>query len=72
MILPLEAIMSRTTTCVLVLILALSLDIAAQDKRAFEIADYYRTAFVGSPVISPDGELVVFTVKRYELESGTG
>ncbi len=29
---------------------------AEDEKRAFEIADYYRTAFVGSPVTSPDGE----------------
>jgi len=38
--------------------------------RAFEIADYYRTAFVGSPALSRDGSAVVFSVRRYELEKG--
>ncbi len=67
----LEVSMRRSTLCFVVVSLALSFPAAAQDKRAFEIADYYRTAFVGSPVISPDGTRVVFPVKRYELESGT-
>lgn len=43
---------------------------AANEKRAFEIADYYRTAFVGAPVVSSDGELTAFTVTRYDLEAG--
>ena len=43
---------------------------AGEDKRAFEIADYYRTAFVGSPVTSSDGEQVAFPVTRYDLEAG--
>jgi dipeptidyl aminopeptidase/acylaminoacyl peptidase len=42
---------------------------AEEGKRAFEIADYFRTAFVGSPVVSTDGERVAFTVSRYELET---
>ncbi len=41
-----------------------------ENKRAFEIADYYRTAFVGSPVANPDGSRVAFPVTRYELEKG--
>ena len=36
--------------------------------RAFEIADYYRTTMVGSPVLSPDGSRVVFGVAHYRLE----
>jgi dipeptidyl aminopeptidase/acylaminoacyl peptidase len=43
---------------------------AAPAKRGFEISDYYRTAFVGSPVVSRDGARVAFTVRRYELEKG--
>jgi Tol biopolymer transport system component len=54
-----------------VISIALSLNAGADEKRAFEIADYYRTAFVGSPVMSPDGATVVFSVGRYELETGT-
>ncbi len=38
--------------------------------RAFEIADYYRTAFVESPALAPDGAAVVFAVRRYALEEG--
>jgi dipeptidyl aminopeptidase/acylaminoacyl peptidase len=40
----------------------------AEAKQAFEIADYYRTAFLGSPAVSPDGKYVAFTVRRYSLE----
>ena len=44
---------------------------AEDGRRAFEIADYYRTAFVGSPTVSANGKKVAFTVTRYELETGT-
>ncbi len=44
---------------------------SSEGKRAFEIADYYRTASVGSPIVSADGKMVAFTVSRYELETGT-
>jgi dipeptidyl aminopeptidase/acylaminoacyl peptidase len=40
------------------------------DKRAFEIADFYRCAVVGAPSVSTDGSRVAFSVKRYELEAG--
>jgi dipeptidyl aminopeptidase/acylaminoacyl peptidase len=43
---------------------------ADDEKRAFEIADYYRTAFVGSPVASSDGSKVAFPVTRYDLQAG--
>lgn len=41
-----------------------------QSRRAFEIADYYRTAFPGSVAVSRDGALAVFSVRRYDLEQG--
>ncbi len=44
---------------------------AEEGKRAFEIADYFRTAAVGSPIVSTDGEKIAFTVSRHELETGT-
>lgn len=40
-------------------------------KRPFEIADYYRTSFVGSPAASPDGSRLAVPVTRYELETGS-
>jgi len=36
-------------------------------KRAFELADFYRVQQVGNPSLSPDGALVAFQVKRYDL-----
>lgn len=63
--------MPRFTIWLAVVSVACSVSVEAADKRAFEIADYYRTAFVGAPVISPDGTRVVFEVKRYELETAT-
>jgi len=38
--------------------------------RAFTIADYYRTAFVGAPSVSPNGAVVAFAVTRYDLAGG--
>ncbi len=43
----------------------------AEGKRAMEIADFYRCATLGAPALSPDGRLVAFSVKHYELEAGT-
>ncbi len=54
-----------------VLVLVPHLASARDGKRAFEIADYYRTANVGSPVMSTNDKKVAFTVSRYELETGT-
>ena len=40
------------------------------DKRAFEIADFYRCAVVSAPSLSHDGKRVAFSVRHYELEAG--
>lgn len=42
----------------------------AVGKRAFEVADVYRVAQASAPVVSPDGKLAAFSLKRYELEKG--
>ncbi len=54
----------------LTLLLAASMVLAADSGRAFEISDYYKTAMVGNPAISPDGSQVAFSVRRYNLEKG--
>jgi dipeptidyl aminopeptidase/acylaminoacyl peptidase len=38
-------------------------------KRAFEIEDYYRTAFVGAPALSPDGRWAAVAVRKYDVEA---
>ncbi len=63
--------MTRKTPCALALILVLAFTAPVDAKRAFEIADYYRTAFVGDPVLSPDGERIAFCVTRQDLATGT-
>ena len=50
---------------------AVSMGFAEEGKRAFEIADYYRTARVGAPVASSDGASVAFTV-RMRASNDTG
>jgi hypothetical protein len=54
----------------LLVVVAAAVTARAAEKRAFEIADYYRTAFVGAPEISPDGLRVAVAVTRYEIEKG--
>ena len=61
---------SKSILAVCALVVVPFLGNAAEEKRAFEIADYYRTAFVGSPVASPDGGLMAFPVTRYDFEAG--
>ncbi len=53
-------------------LLALTAALAAtpEEPRAFEIADYYRTAFVGAPAVSSSGSRAVFSVRRYDFEAG--
>ncbi|HSP88537.1 MAG TPA: hypothetical protein VLN45_10420, partial [Ignavibacteriaceae bacterium] len=46
-----------------------SLTLLAQ-KRAFTIEDLYKVKNVGSPVISPTGSKIAFTVTDYNLQEG--
>ena len=40
------------------------------EKRAFEIADFYRSQNAGEPILSPDGRNAVFPVSATDLEKG--
>ncbi len=45
--------------------------LAQHSSRAFEIRDYYGTAFVGSPEVDASDSRIVFPVRRYELDQGS-
>ncbi len=59
----------RLVSLLLISLLIISADSFAQ-KRAFTIADLYKVKNVGAPVLSPDGEMIAFTVTDYKLEEG--
>ena len=54
-------------TFALALGLALAPGLAAQQPRPLEIDDLFRLDRVGSPVVSPDGAWVAYTVTRTSL-----
>ncbi len=60
--------MKRNLFLSLILILV-SVNLVAQ-KRAFTIEDLYKVKYVGSPVISPTGNKIAFTVTEYNLREG--
>ncbi len=39
-------------------------------KKPFTIASLYKTRKVGEPALSPDGQQILFTLTRYQLEQG--
>ena len=41
---------------------------AADDLRPLEVDDYFALKYVGSPVVSPDGKWVAYTVSSQDLE----
>lgn len=47
---------------------AISAPLNAQDPRPLEIEDMFSMRNVGSPVVSPDGEWIAYTVSRTSLE----
>ena len=55
---------------ILGLMLALPASAVFPQKRAFTIADLYKIHYVGSPSVSPDGNLVAFTVSDYNMPKG--
>jgi len=52
-----------------VLLIFINFNLFAQ-KRAFTIEDLYRVKNVGSPVVSPTGNKIAFTVTDYSLKEG--
>lgn len=52
----------------LLVVITFSITIHAQ-KKAFEIEDLYKVKYVGSPIISNNGELVAFTVTTSSLKN---
>ena len=46
-----------------------SLAAETADKRAFEIADYYRSTFIKAQDLSPDDRWAVLAVRQYRLET---
>src|SRR5690242_18674803 len=58
----------RPHAFILALLIALGPTTAAA-KRAFTLQDLYRLKTVSSPVISPDGKWIVYTVKTTTLET---
>ena len=58
----------RKLTLLPLLVLILCPLVAQSGKRAYEIADLYKTVSPGAPDLSPDGKFVVFAVQKYKLE----
>lgn len=59
----------RPTRLLPVLALLLTATVAgAQEKRPIEVEDQFLMRRVGSPVVSPDGEWIAYTVSRTSLE----
>lgn len=55
---------------VLMAILCLSAGHSYAQKKAFTIADLYKIRNVGTPVVSPDGKQIAFTLTDYNLPAG--
>ncbi len=44
---------------------------AYSQKKAFTIEDLYKIRYVGSPVVSPDGTMIAFTLTDYDFNART-
>ena len=60
----------KKTLILLFLILITSVVEIIPQKKAFTISDLYKIKYVGSPVVSPGGNRVAFTVTSYNLKEG--
>lgn len=54
----------------LTLMVFLSVGKIMAQKKPFTIAELYKVHYVGSPVVSPDGSKVAFTVTNYNMKKG--
>ncbi len=61
--------MQRVTKLVYVIIF-LSVAVSFAQKKPFTLADLYKVKNVGTPVLSPDGSRVAFTVTDYDMQHG--
>ncbi|MBK8664008.1 MAG: hypothetical protein IPN18_20305 [Ignavibacteriales bacterium] len=39
-------------------------------KRAFTLDDIYRVKSVGSPLLSPDGNQIIYSVSQFDMKKG--
>jgi dipeptidyl aminopeptidase/acylaminoacyl peptidase len=62
--------MKKLMYAVLSVILCLSAGTGYAQKKAFTIADLYKIHNVGTPLISPDGRHIAFTLTDYNLPKG--
>ncbi len=51
---------------------ALTFGITAQQKRAITVDDLWAMNRIGSVVVSPDGELIAYSVSKYSMEDNSG
>ncbi|MGA7721559.1 MAG: S9 family peptidase [Ignavibacteriaceae bacterium] len=56
---------------ILIIIVLIIIPSAFSQKKAFSIADLYKIKNVSSPVVSPDGLHIVFTLSEYNLPKGS-
>ncbi|MDD3322114.1 MAG: S9 family peptidase [Paludibacter sp.] len=62
--------MRKTLYLKIMLLLSIAFVQVYAEKKAFSIEDLYKIQNVGSPVLSPDGSQIAFTLTRYTLEKG--
>ena len=63
--------MKQLSNSILFLILFLTgISFAQNQKSAFTISDLYKIKNVGTPVVSPNGKMLAFTVTSYNLPKG--